>query len=81
MNDNVKVGKTFVEQYRTVRQASLDLCQSMQIEDFGLQVMPEVSPPKWHLAHTSWFFETFILKVYIAGYQSFHPLYEVLFNS
>ncbi len=81
MNDIVKMGKTPVEQYRTVRQASLDLCQSMQIEDFGLQVMPEVSPPKWHLAHTSWFFETFVLKVYVTGYQSFHPLYDVLFNS
>ena len=81
MNDYVKMGKTSVEQYRTVRQASLDLCQSMQIEDFGLQVIPEVSPPKWHLAHTSWFFETFVLKVYVSGYQSFHPLYDVLFNS
>ncbi|MGD2136685.1 MAG: ergothioneine biosynthesis protein EgtB [Gammaproteobacteria bacterium] len=67
--------------YQHTRQASLELCEPLENEDFGLQAMPEVSPPKWHLAHTSWFFETFILKPFVAGYQPFHPSYEFLFNS
>jgi hypothetical protein len=67
--------------YRYTRQASLTLCASLELEDYGLQAMPEVSPPKWHLAHTSWFFETFILKPFVVDYQPFHPSYEYLFNS
>lgn len=67
--------------YRYTRQASLTLCASLELEDYGLQAMPEVSPPKWHLAHTSWFFETFILKPFVGDYQPFHPSYEYLFNS
>lgn len=46
-----------------------------------MQSMPDASPAKWHLAHTSWFFETFILKARIDGYRVFHPSYEYLFNS
>lgn len=67
--------------YRNTRQATLALCEKLDVEDYGLQAMPEVSPPKWHLAHTSWFFETFILKPFVAGYRVFHPDYEYLFNS
>ena len=67
--------------YRRTRQTSLTLCASLELEDYGLQAMPEVSPPKWHLAHTSWFFETFILKPFAGDYQPFHPSYEYLFNS
>ena len=73
------------QRYVTVRQASIELCKPLEIEDYGLQAMAEVSPPKWHLAHTSWFFETFILKPFgsTAGvsYTPFHPRYEYLFNS
>jgi ergothioneine biosynthesis protein EgtB len=43
--------------------------------------MDDASPPKWHLAHTTWFFETFVLKAFVAGYRPFHPRYEYLFNS
>ena len=43
--------------------------------------MPDVSPPKWHLAHTSWFFETFVLREFVAGYRPFHPDFHWLFNS
>lgn len=67
--------------YVKTRQASLTLCEALETEDFGLQAMPEVSPPKWHLAHTSWFFETFILKPFVPGYREFHPQFEYLFNS
>ncbi len=67
--------------YQYVRQATLALCESLDIEDFGLQAMADVSPPKWHLAHTTWFFETFILKPFASDYRPLHPIYEYLFNS
>ena len=67
--------------YASIRQFSESLCEPLEIEDFGLQSMPDVSPPKWHLAHTTWFFETFLLKPYLPGYQVFHPQYSFLFNS
>lgn len=70
-----------VDYFRAVRQQSLSLCQPLAIEDFGVQPMADASPPKWHLAHTTWFFETFILKPFVPGYQAFHPDYEYLFNS
>ena len=53
----------------------------LEIEDYGVQPMADASPPKWHLAHTSWFFETFLLKQWQADYQPFHELFEFLFNS
>ena len=53
----------------------------LEIEDFGVQPMPDASPPKWHLAHTTWFFETFLLKAALPGYQPFHDRFEFLFNS
>jgi ergothioneine biosynthesis protein EgtB len=67
--------------YLAVRRASEALCRPLAIEDYGLQTMPEASPPKWHLAHTSWFFETFLLTPYLPGYRPFHPQFEYLFNS
>jgi ergothioneine biosynthesis protein EgtB len=66
--------------YQRVRQQSLTLCGDLEIEDFELQAEAFVSPTKWHLAHTSWFFETFILKN-TPDYQVFHPQFEYLFNS
>jgi ergothioneine biosynthesis protein EgtB len=66
--------------YQRVRQQSLKLCGDLEIEDFELQAEAFVSPTKWHLAHTSWFFETFILKN-TPDYQVFHPQFEYLFNS
>ncbi|XOV83853.1 MAG: ergothioneine biosynthesis protein EgtB [bacterium] len=67
--------------YQQVRQQSVALCAPLAIEDFGVQPMDDASPPKWHLAHTAWFFETFILKQQLTDYQPFHPQYEYLFNS
>lgn len=75
------VADKLVARFEHVRRDSTRLCEPLELEDFGLQAMPEVSPPKWHLAHTSWFFETFILKPYKQGYSCFHPRYEMLFNS
>ena len=67
--------------YSRVRRDSEYLCEPLEIEDYGIQTMPEVSPPKWHLAHTSWFFETLLLKPFQGGYREYHPKFAVLFNS
>lgn len=67
--------------FQRVRAQSLDACSGLCLEDYGLQAAVFASPPKWHLAHTSWFFETFILKPFSEGYQEFNPRFEVLFNS
>jgi ergothioneine biosynthesis protein EgtB len=67
--------------YRTVRRATEYLCEPLENEDYGVQSMPDASPAKWHLAHTSWFFETFVLLQSRPGYRPFHPHYETLFNS
>lgn len=67
--------------FLSVRQATLALVKPLSAEDCVIQSMPEASPVKWHLAHTSWFFETFILCEYVVGYQPFNPAFRVLFNS
>ncbi|NIZ63228.1 ergothioneine biosynthesis protein EgtB [Sedimentitalea sp. CY04] len=67
--------------YETVRTRSLDLVEGLSPEDMGLQSMEDASPAKWHLAHTSWFFEQFILKEYQADYQSPDDRFAFLFNS
>jgi ergothioneine biosynthesis protein EgtB len=73
--------KELVRRYRQVRQFTDSLCQNLMIEDYVIQAMPDVSPPKWHLAHTSWFFETFILAPACPNYTSPHAAYAYLFNS
>ena len=67
--------------YLGIRETSLALCRTLEPEDYVVQSMPSASPVKWHLAHTSWFFEQFILKTYRAGFRAFDPQYEYLFNS
>src|SRR5579862_1356861 len=67
--------------YLHVRGFSGKLCETLEPEDCVIQTMPEASPTKWHLAHTSWFFETFILKPLFPDYRSQHPQYTFLFNS
>jgi ergothioneine biosynthesis protein EgtB len=71
----------FAARYRYVRQFSEKLCETLEPEDCVVQTMPEVSPTKWHLAHTSWFFETFVLRGALPGYAPIHPRYAYLFNS
>ncbi|MDX2216802.1 MAG: DinB family protein, partial [Oculatellaceae cyanobacterium bins.114] len=72
---------SLIDQYQSVRQLSELICQPLAIEDYVIQSMPDVSPPKWHLAHTSWFFETFLLLPHLPGYDVFHPTFGYLFNS
>ena len=67
--------------FRTVRAASLALTAPLSPEDLMVQSCPEASPAKWHLAHTTWFFETFVLRDFLAGYRDFHPDFHWLFNS
>ena len=67
--------------YLNVRQQSEALCAPLTREDHVIQTAPEASPAKWHLAHVSWFFETFLLKAYLPGYAEFHPQFGYLFNS
>jgi len=67
--------------YQEVRAQSESLCAPLETEDYVIQSTPDVSPPKWHLAHTSWFFETFLLTPFLPGYQPFHPQFVYLFNS
>ena len=67
--------------YEAVRRRSLALAEPLTDEDCGAQSMPDASPIKWHLAHTTWFFETFILERMEAQFAPFHPAFRVLFNS
>jgi ergothioneine biosynthesis protein EgtB len=67
--------------FRDVRSLTEQLCAPLAIEDFGMQSMPDASPAKWHLAHTTWFFETFVLADGLPGYCPFHPQFGYLFNS
>jgi ergothioneine biosynthesis protein EgtB len=67
--------------YREVRAQSEALCAPLAVDDYQIQSALETSPPKWHLAHVSWFFETFLLTPHAPGYQAFHPGFEYLFNS
>jgi ergothioneine biosynthesis protein EgtB len=68
------------ERYRQVRRATEQLREPLSAEDCQVQSMDDASPVKWHLAHTSWFFETFVLEK-VVGYRPFHPEFRVLFNS
>ncbi|HLV53710.1 MAG TPA: ergothioneine biosynthesis protein EgtB [Cryomorphaceae bacterium] len=67
--------------YKQVRRRSEEIARPLNPEDQVVQPALHVSPPKWHLAHTSWFFETFLLKVHLPGYREFDSRYGFLFNS
>jgi len=82
-NDTERVlsRENLLSRYKAVRNFSLEICKPLITEDFVIQSMPDVSPTKWHLSHTSWFFETFVLKEASGNYKSLHPRYAYLFNS
>jgi ergothioneine biosynthesis protein EgtB len=67
--------------FRRIRAFTEQLSKPLAIEDYVLQTRIETSPPKWHLAHVSWFYETFLLRPFLPGYHVFHPRFEYLFNS
>ena len=70
-----------IEYFGRVRKTTEAICEPLEIEDYVPQPVPDVSPPKWHLGHVSWFFEAVILAEYLRGYQPYHPRYAYLFNS
>ncbi len=79
LSDSVR--EELMNRYRTVRSFTEELTSPLETEDYVIQVAEHTSPAKWHLAHTSWFFETFLLAKEKPGYQSLHPQYSYLFNS
>ncbi|MFQ5636330.1 MAG: DinB family protein, partial [Gammaproteobacteria bacterium] len=80
-SDDLRPIVTLAERYRTTRAASPDLVRTLETEDYVVQSMPSVSPTKWHLAHTTWFFERFILQPRLPGYELRDDRYHFLFNS
>ncbi len=72
---------TLATRFQSVRSATEALCAPLVTEDYVVSSMPDVSPTKWHLAHTSWFFETFLLAPHVPEYTTLNPRYAFLFNS
>jgi hypothetical protein len=69
------------KEFTAVRKQTEKLVAALSAEDMQVQSMPDASPAKWHLAHTTWFFETFVLERYEPNFASFDASYRVLFNS
>jgi hypothetical protein len=70
-----------VARFLDARRRTLSLCETLTPEDMMVQSCPEASPAKWHLAHTAWFFESFVLQDFLPGYRLFNPDFPWLFNS
>ncbi|MEM9327536.1 MAG: ergothioneine biosynthesis protein EgtB [Bacteroidota bacterium] len=77
----VKHSLSILEKFQRVRRQSTRLCEPLKTEDYVVQPVTDVSPPKWHLAHTTWFFENFVLVPNDPSYRVFHKDYSFLFNS
>ncbi|MGJ3495734.1 DinB family protein, partial [Piscirickettsia salmonis] len=71
----------WLNRYHKVRATTEQICESLEIEDYVVQSHPDVSPVKWHLGHTTWFFESFILVKYLKYYQIFNDKFHLIFNS
>lgn len=67
--------------YQRIRQASEAICFPLSPDDYQIQSIVETSPPKWHLGHVTWFFETFLLQAFVPDYRPFHPQFNYVFNS
>ena len=80
-NERVLSKQYILDNFLKIRSFTNDLVDPLEIEDFVIQPMENASPTKWHLAHTSWFFETFVLEKYESIYTSHHPQYSYFFNS
>ena len=74
-------GESLAERFAAVRRLSLDIAAPLSDADACLQPMPDASPAKWHLAHTTWFFETFVLREHLPGYRAYDDSYAFLFNT
>jgi ergothioneine biosynthesis protein EgtB len=74
-------GTILLSSYEEIRRCTEGLCEPLETEDYVVQSMPDASPVKWHLAHTTWFFETFLLTPHLPDYRPFHPGFRSLFNS
>jgi ergothioneine biosynthesis protein EgtB len=74
-------GSSLLQRFMQMREMSLHLCSPLSVEDHALQSMADASPAKWHLAHTTWFFETFVLSQYAENFSPYHPAFRNLFNS
>ncbi|MEQ6167764.1 ergothioneine biosynthesis protein EgtB [Ekhidna sp. MALMAid0563] len=81
MQSTISTQTDLSELYKGVRAHTQNLCEPLEVEDFVVQPVMDVSPLKWHLGHTTWFFETFVLKPNVSDYKEFHPKYPFLFNS
>ena len=79
--DSAELQTTLAARYARTRAQTERLAQPLSAEDCALQSMPDASPVKWHLAHTTWFFETFVIERAVPGYRPFAPQFRVLFNS
>ncbi|TDW49142.1 ergothioneine biosynthesis protein EgtB [Flavobacterium sp. 270] len=73
--------ENLLNQYKNIRAHSEEICRPLEIEDYVVQPIVDVSPPKWHLGHTTWFFETFILIPNFKGYKEYNSQYNFVFNS
>src|ERR1039458_1364292 len=74
-------GSAILNRFNEVRRSSIGLCEPLSAEDMMVQSCPEASPVKWHLAHTAWFFESFVLREFLPGYRLFNEDFPWLFNS
>ncbi|MFM7265772.1 MAG: DinB family protein, partial [Cyanobium sp.] len=81
LSPTLSTTRHLLQQLRLVRQRSETLVAGLEPEDLCLQGMADASPPKWHLGHTTWFFETFLLQPHLAGWQGSDPRWGFLFNS
>jgi len=70
-----------IAEFDRVRRTTETLCEPLAIDDYQIQSIVQTSPPKWHIAHVTWFFEAFVLPHFMSGYKPFHPRYDFLFNS
>ncbi|MFC1733835.1 ergothioneine biosynthesis protein EgtB [candidate division KSB1 bacterium] len=77
----MELNKILLAKYKLTRDVTVNLCKPLIKEDYVVQPIEDVSPPKWHLGHTSWFFEVFILIPYAKNYSPFHKDFNFLFNS
>ena len=79
--ESIDTRPDLLTRFQAVRSFTAQLCEGLEVEDYVVQSMADVSPTKWHLAHTSWFFETFILQAHKRGYVPLNATYQFLFNS